>query len=107
MWTLFYEKLNIAIMNLVFGGKEAPLVEWSGFARRRAYRPSGRGIAGPKAIVAVTEFTFRLWARGEREKYFPLPINLPATMQPEVFTAGKVLQLVALQNKLPDKYLRH
>lgn len=109
-WTCFYEKLNVACMNLVFGGKEAPRVEWCGYSK-------GVGLIAPadkesraimKDIVSsikVAEYTFRAWARGEKGEYYPLTIRLPSTMPRETYTAAKVMREAVLHNRLPDKYI--
>ncbi len=109
-WTLFYEKLNVTFMNLVFGGKEVPTLEWSGFAKGvglicLANKASLDQMKDIVATIRVAEFSFRGWAKGEKGKYIPLSVRLPSQLMTGVFTAGKVLQMAILQNKLPDKYV--
>ncbi len=109
-WTFFYEKLNVTFMNLVFGGKEVPTLEWSGFAKgvRLICLVNKESLEQMRDIVAtikLAEFTFRGWAKGERGKYVPLSVRLPPPLMSGVFTAGKVLQMAILQNKLPNKYV--
>jgi len=107
-WRVLYEKLQEKCLNLVLEGKTAPNIEWSGFK-------AGVGFIAPvnaesRAIVQdlvkdikVAEFSFRAWARGEKGKYVQLTIRVPATMNPETFSAGKVLQAAILLNKLPEE----
>ncbi len=108
-WTCFYEKLNVAFMNLVFRGKEVPTLAWFSFAKGvglicLANQASLDQMKNIVATIKVAEFTFQGWAKGERGKYTPLSVRLPSPLTSGVFTAGKVLQMAILQNKLPDKY---
>ena len=106
-WKLLYEKLEGAVVNLVLEGKTPPRIDWHGFKK-------GTGIIAPvdevsrdivKELVAsiqVDGSNFRAWSRGERSKYTTVAIRVPTTMTSDRFTAGKLLQVLTLQNKLPE-----
>ncbi len=109
-WTCFFEKMQVTCLNLTLKGEAVPKIEWSGYAK-------GVGLIAPAdeasrtlvkdlaANVKVAEFTFRAWARGEKGKYIPLSIRLPATMPSTDFSSGKFMQAATISNGLPDKYV--
>ena len=107
-WNCLYEKINTACMDLIIGEKDAPKIEWSGFAK-------GVGLIAPldersrdimQKLVAdteVAEYKFRAWAKGEKGRWVPLSIKIPAFMKKETVTAQKIMQMAVLMNKLPEK----
>jgi len=105
LWFLLLEKLQEKTITLTLEGKESPDVDWTGFAR-------GVGVIAPadeqskgmlKDIVGDIELDgkfFRAWAKGERGKFTPLTIQIPATMNANSLPSGKILVGLAIKNKL-------
>ncbi len=106
-WKILYEKLEEAVFQQVLEDKQAPKIDWHAFK-------AGVGIIAPKdetsqgivkdmvANIMVDGSNFRAWSRGERGKYTPVTVKIPATMPQDKISSGKLLQVLIKQNGLPD-----
>jgi len=106
VFQIFYEKLQDMTADLVFAGKEAPDVEWSGFAKGVGLicLADAASMNLTKELVkkiTVENESFRAWEAAEKDDYIPITIKIPSTLRGDKFTAGKLAALMAAQNKLP------
>jgi hypothetical protein len=104
-WKLILEKLQEKCLDLALAGKEAPRVLWSAWGR-------GVGILSPDgeasqlalmemvATLTVADQDFKAWKKGERDRFNPITLLLPAAMKASVFTPAKVVAAIAMQNNM-------
>ncbi len=108
-WNILFEKVQVVCLDRAFkDDMVSPKIEWSGFSK-------GVGVIAPVDMesqiamqeivsgIKVAEHSFRAWAKGERGRFTPLSILIPATMKKEVFSAGKIMQAAVLMNNLPEE----
>jgi len=99
------EKVQERCLTLTLEGKESPDIGWSGYAKGVGiFAPEGEKsqgqLQGNVNNMTVDGKEFKAWRKGERDKFSPLAIQIPASKLPSIVTSGKILIAIVIKNKV-------
>ena len=108
VWKVFLEKFQLKVGEHIVTTGQCPLFEFIGFnngigcivPEDEESQALAREIVGS---ITVNENHFRAWVKGERGKYSLLTLNIPESLPEQDWSAGKLLTLLAIQNKLDQE----
>jgi len=108
-WNILMEKITDLCLDLTAKGEPSPNVEWSSYndgagAISPADEESREILVELISQTKVCEKVFRAWRKGEEGSHIPVTLRIPPVLHKH--TSGKIMQMVALKNKLEtDSYI--